>query len=64
VSPTAPTFLTLSAQLTKAHSRIRELEALETEIVSRNRTLLAIITELADDDHRRTAELARRCPYV
>jgi hypothetical protein len=58
VSPTAPTFVTLNDQLTKAHSRIRELEARETELLARNRTLRAVITELTHDDHPRTAELA------
>jgi cell division protein FtsB len=51
VSPTAPTFVTLSAQLTKAHRRIRELEAREAELAARNKTLRAAITELAHDDH-------------
>ena len=55
VSPTAPTFVTLNDQLTKAHSRIRELQARETELLADNRTLRAVITELTDDDHPRTA---------
>jgi hypothetical protein len=57
VSPTAPTFVTLNGQLTKAHSRIRELEARETELVEHNRTLHAVITELTDKDARTAAEL-------
>jgi hypothetical protein len=59
VSPTAPTFVTLNGQLTKAHRRIRELEARETELVAHNRTLHAVITELTDKDACTGAEL---CP--
>jgi hypothetical protein len=55
VSPTAPTFVTLNDQLNKAHRRIRELEARETELFADNRTLRAAITELTDADHPRTA---------
>jgi hypothetical protein len=55
VSPTAPTFITLNDQLNKAHHRIRELEARETELLAHNRTLCALITELTHDDHPRTA---------
>jgi hypothetical protein len=58
VSPTAPTYVTLNNQLTKAHRRIRELQARETALAADNRTLRAVITELAHDDHPRTAELA------
>jgi hypothetical protein len=43
VSPTAPTFGTLNDQLAKAHRRIRELEARETELLAHNRTLCAVI---------------------
>jgi cell division protein FtsB len=45
VSPTAPTFVTLNNQLNKAHHRIRQLEARETELVAHNRTLCALIEE-------------------
>lgn len=58
MSPTAPTFVTVNDQLNKAHRRIRELEARETELFADNRTLRAAITELTDADHPRiTAEL-------
>ena len=58
MSPTAPTFGTLNDQLTKAHRRIRELEARETELLAHNRTLRAVITEITHADHPRiTAEL-------
>ena len=55
MSPTAPTFVTLNDQLNKAHRRIRELEARETELLAHNRALRAVITELTDEDHARTA---------
>ena len=55
MSPTTPTFGTLNDQLNKAHNRIRELEARETELLADNRTLRAAITELTDADHPRTA---------
>ena len=55
MSPTTPTFGTLNDQLNKAHSRIRELEARETELLAHNRTLRAAITELTHDDHPRTS---------
>ncbi len=58
MSPTAPTYATLNNQLTKAHSRIRELQARETALAADNRTLRAVLTELTHDDHPRTAELA------
>ena len=55
MSPTAPTLVTLNDQLNKAHRRIRELQARETELLAQNRTLHAVITELTDDDHAGTA---------
>jgi hypothetical protein len=55
VSPTAPTFATLNDQLNKAHRRIRELQARETELLAQNRTLCAVITELTHDDHAQSA---------
>ena len=55
MSPTAPTFGTINDQLNKAHRRIRELEAHETELLAQNRTLSAAIPELTHDDHPRTA---------
>jgi hypothetical protein len=55
VSPTAPTFGTLNDQLTKAHRRIRELEARETELVAHNTTLCAVIEEVTNQDHPRKA---------
>jgi len=55
VSPTAPTFATLNDELNKAHRRIRELQAHETELLAQNRTLCAVITELIHEDHPRTA---------
>jgi ribosome biogenesis protein Nip4 len=55
VSPTAPTFGTLNDRLAKAHRRIRELEARETELLAHNRTLRAVITEITHDDDPRTA---------
>jgi hypothetical protein len=57
VSPTAPTFVTLNDRLNKAHRRIRELQARETELLAQNRTLHAVITELTDEDARTAAEL-------
>ena len=48
MSPTAPTFVTLNDLLNKAHRRIRELQARETELLAQNRTLHAVITELTD----------------
>jgi hypothetical protein len=55
VSPTAPTFGTLNDRLTKAHRRIRELEARETELLAHNRALRAVIEELTNKDDSRTA---------
>ena len=60
MSPTAPTFATLNDQLNKAHRRIRELQARETDLLAQNRTLHAVITELTDDDARTAAELCSR----
>jgi hypothetical protein len=57
VSPTAPTFVTLNDQLSKAHRRIRELERRETELLAHNTTLCAIIIKLGHNDHPLTAEL-------
>jgi len=58
VSPAAPTFVTLYDLLNKAHRRIRELQARETELLAQNRTLHAVITELTDKDTRIAAELS------
>ena len=55
MSPTAPTFATLNDELNKAHRRIRELQARETELLAQNRTLCAVITELIHEDHPPTA---------
>ena len=55
MSPTTPTFVTLNDQLNKAHHRIRELQARETELLARNGILHAVITELTHEDHVRTA---------
>ena len=57
MSPTAPTLATLNDRLNKAHRRIRELQARETELLAQNRTLHAVITELTDKDTRTAAEL-------
>ena len=57
MSPTAPTLVTLNDQLNKAHQRIRELQARETELLAQNKTLYAVITELTDEDTRTAAEL-------
>jgi hypothetical protein len=46
MSPAAPTFVILNARLIKAHHRIRELEARESELVARNRTLCAVNEQL------------------
>jgi hypothetical protein len=63
MSPTAPTFVTLNDQLNKAHRRIRELQARETELLAQNRTLCAVINELTDDDPPPPPNSARvRCP--
>jgi hypothetical protein len=51
VSPTPPTFGALNNQLNKAHHRIRELEARETDLLAQNRTLCAVIAELSHEDH-------------
>jgi hypothetical protein len=48
VSPTATTLVTLDDQLSKAHRRIRELQARETELLTHNTTLHGVITELTD----------------
>lgn len=55
MSPTAPTFATLNDELNKAHRRIRELQARQTELLAHNRTLRAVITEMTHDDDPRTA---------
>jgi hypothetical protein len=55
MSPTAPTFVTLNDRLNKAHHRIRELEARETELLAQNRALCAVITELTDEGPVRIA---------
>jgi hypothetical protein len=55
VSPTAPTFVILNDELIKAHRRIRELEARATALLAQNRALCAVITELTDDNHARSA---------
>jgi hypothetical protein len=55
VSPTAPTFGILNDRLANAHRRIRELEARETELLAHNSTLRAVIDELTDKDHSRSA---------
>ena len=57
MSPAAPTLVTLNGQLNKAHQRIRELQARETELLAQNRTLHTVITELTDKDTRTAAEL-------
>ncbi len=49
MSPTTPTFVTLNDQLNKAHHRIRELEARETELLAHIRALCAVITELSHE---------------
>ena len=46
--PTAPTIVALIDQLNKAHRRIRELQARETELLTHNTTLHGVITELTD----------------
>jgi hypothetical protein len=55
VSPTAPTLVTLNDQLNKAHHRIRELEAGEAELLAQIRILCAVITELTQEVHARSA---------
>ena len=55
MSPTAPTFATLNNELNKAHRRIRELQARETELLAQNRTLCTASTEFIHEDHPRTA---------
>ena len=57
MSPTAPTFAALNDQLNKAHRRIRELQARETDLLAQNRTLHAVITELTDEGARTAAGL-------
>ncbi len=54
MSPTPPTFVALNGQLKKAHIRIRELEARETDLLAQNSALWAVITELTHEDHART----------
>ena len=53
----------LNKQLTKAHSRIRELQARATALAADNRTLRAVITDLTHDDHPCTAHLASWSNY-
>ena len=43
MSPTRPTFVALNDRLNKAHHRIRELEARETELLAQVRNLSAAI---------------------
>lgn len=45
MSPTTRTFVALNDQLNKAHHRIRELEARETELLAQNKDLCTHITE-------------------
>jgi cell division protein FtsB len=52
MSPTSPTFIALNQQLNKAHQRIRELEARETDLLARNRTLCAVIAEFTTSPQR------------
>ena len=46
MSPTSPTYVALNDRLNKAHHRIRELEARETELFTQIRSLCAVITGL------------------
>jgi hypothetical protein len=58
VSPTSPTFGALNDQLTKAHHRIRELEAHETELLAQIRTLCAAIDPTTKvPDHRKAGNM-------
>ena len=61
MSPTAPTFVTLNDQLNKAHNRIRDLQARETELLAQNRTLHAVITELTHDDRAHPRRTLLEC---
>ena len=58
MSPTPPTFVALNGQLKKAHIRIRELEARETDLLAQNSALWAVITELTHEDHPMHAAVA------
>jgi hypothetical protein len=66
VFPTAPTIVALIDQLNKAHCRIRELQARETELLAQNGTLCAVITEFTHDGraHRRTLLQSAAHPVV
>lgn len=53
MSPTAPTLVTLNNRLKNAHSRIRELEAREAELVALTRALRVVVEELETRRHPR-----------
>jgi hypothetical protein len=53
MSLTSPTFVALNDQLIKAHHRIRELEARETELLAQISILCAVNTTLLHDVHAR-----------
>ena len=57
MSPTSPTFVAVNDQLTRAHHRIRHLEARETELMVLIETLWAVVTVLIPND-RDTAFLS------
>ena len=61
MSPTAPTFVTLNDLLNKAHRRIRELQAHETELLAQIGTLCAVVTELPEGDACHAFEVVEIC---
>jgi hypothetical protein len=56
MSPTSPTYATLHRQLNKAHHRIRELEARETDLLAQMTALSAVVTELTREVHAPTVD--------
>ena len=55
MSPTAPSLMTLTNRLMKAHHRIRELEAREAELRDKTEVLCAVIAKLTTEVQSRSA---------
>ena len=54
MSPTAPSLMTLTNRLMKAHHRIRELEASEAELREKTKVLCAVIAKLTTEVQSRS----------
>ncbi|AWT52112.1 hypothetical protein [Mycolicibacterium smegmatis] len=54
MSPTAPSLMTLTNRLMKAHHRIRELEASEAELREKTKVLSAVIAKLTTEVQSRS----------